>query len=481
MLTKNPQIRYLRPLALISLLLLGLCAIAATLLWQQQDSTNKALHDNLNKRRAVADLLENSKDVSVLLRDGVDKVEHVHDRIYGHLKEVQAYAAKFADPSKVKNLLASFDNYFALWKQIHQPGYDQAAGFEEAADVLDLEIVPLCRELVDSSTKELEHSEEDIHRSMRWLAWGMGGVGLMEVVAGLVFGYGVARSFSRTIRHLQFRLQVAAGKIGPDLPEIVVSGEGDVNRLEGQMQELMNRVEQLVGKLQQREREVLRAEQLAAVGQLAAGVAHEIRNPLTSIKMLVQAGREEQGGLADDDLEVIEREALRMERSLKVFLDFARLPKPERSEQDMAAIANRTLDLIRGRAAKQHVELKLLRPDGPVRVEADGEQIRQVLVNLSLNALDVMPAGGTLEMVVKPLPHEVEVSVLDTGPGIASELMPRLFEPFVSTKETGLGLGLVISRRIIEEHHGRLRAANRGDGGACFTFNLPIGTDQPIN
>jgi signal transduction histidine kinase len=338
--------------------------------------------------------------------------------------------------------------------------------------------VPLSGDLVDLDTQEIKRADADHRQSMRWLAWGMGGIGLMGAGAGLVFGYGVARALSRTIRRLQIRLLDAAGKLSPDLPEIVLTGDGDLGQLEGQMQELMVRIEQLVKKLQQREREVLRAEQMAAVGQLAAGVAHEIRNPLTSIKMLVQAGREEASGLVPEDLEVIEREALRMERSLQVFLDFARLPKPERSRQDLAAIAEQTLNLVRGRAAKQHVELKFSGPDGAVFAEVDGEQIRQVLVNLCLNALDAMPAGGGLELTVKPSNDQVELSVLDSGPGLPAELMPRLFEPFVSTKETGLGLGLVISRRIVEEHHGQLIASNRIAGGATFTVMLPVGQKE---
>ena len=140
----------------------------------------------------------------------------------------------------------------------------------------------------------------------------------------------------------------------------------------------------------------------------------------------------------------------------------------------VADVVNRTFALIAGRARKQGVALRFTHPDLAVVVEADGEQIQQLLVNLALNALDVMPNGGTLEVDAR---HEgnghVELRVQDTGPGITSEILPRLFQPFVSSKETGLGLGLVISRRIAESHGGSLWAMNTPAGGACFACRLP--------
>src|SRR5262249_17398600 len=145
-----------------------------------------------------------------------------------------------------------------------------------------------------------------------------------------------------------------------------------------------------------REYEVLRAEQLAAVGQVAAGVAHELHNPLTSVKLLVQALHEnaETRGLPAEDLQIIEHEILRMERSLRTFLDFARPPRPERRRLNLADVVSRTMGLVSGRARKQGVRLDFASPEAPVLVEADAEQIQQLLLNLVLNAFDVMPRGG---------------------------------------------------------------------------------------
>jgi two-component system sensor histidine kinase HydH len=180
--------------------------------------------------------------------------------------------------------------------------------------------------------------------------------------------------------------------------------------------------------------------------------------------------------LPSESLQIIEQEIRRMERCLKTFLDFARPPKLSRQATDLAQVVERSYSLLRGRAAKQHVELEFAPPAGKVMADVDADQIHQLLVNLSLNALDAMPAGGRLRVELdNPQNGQVELRVLDSGPGISPQVMPRLFEPFASDKETGLGLGLVVSRRIAEEHGGSLTVQNQPQGGAAFTLRLPAG------
>jgi PAS domain S-box-containing protein len=228
---------------------------------------------------------------------------------------------------------------------------------------------------------------------------------------------------------------------------------------------------------ERRERDLLRAEQLMALGQVAAGVAHELRNPLTSVKGLVQVNRKEAEarGLPAEDLRIIEQEIRRMERTLQTFLDFARPPQPYRRRLDLAAVVERVLAVVAGRASKQQVAVRFQPPEAGVFVDADQDQIQQLLLNLVLNALDAMPRSGSLEVVLRaPLEDRVELQVLDTGPGILPQLLPRIFEPFVSSKETGLGLGLAVSRRIAEDHAGTLSASNHPEGGARFVLTLPV-------
>lgn len=232
------------------------------------------------------------------------------------------------------------------------------------------------------------------------------------------------------------------------------------------------------------DKKLLRAEQMMAVGQVAAGVAHELRNPLTSVKGLIQVNMREQAArdMPVDDLEIIEHEIRRMEKTLQTFLDFARPPKPERRLQDIAAIAGRVIAVVGGRSRKQNVAIRFSSPEVIALANVDGDQIQQLLLNLLLNALDAMPQGGTIEVDLRPpFGGFLEVYVRDTGPGIAPDVLPKVFETFVSSKETGVGLGLPLSRRIAEDHGGTLTAYNLPTNGACFLLRLPAAGDLTSN
>ncbi len=228
--------------------------------------------------------------------------------------------------------------------------------------------------------------------------------------------------------------------------------------------------------LERQRREVLRAQQLAAVGQLAASVAHEVRNPLTSIKMIIEAARRTQNPrpLTAEMLRVIHGEVLRLEQTVQSFLDFARPPALQQCPCDLRAVLAQAVELVGARARQQQVQIDVCSPDTPVLGLVDRTQLCTVLVNLFVNSLDAMPNGGGLEVRLEAAPAgQFRLIVQDTGEGIRPEMLGQLFTPFASTKATGNGLGLSISRRIIEEHQGRIVAANRPEGGACFTITLP--------
>ncbi len=343
---------------------------------------------------------------------------------------------------------------------------------------LELQLIKPCQKFRLYNGQRIEQSTIQHESVLARLAWGMTGIGVLGGVAGIVLGFGVTRALGQSIRRLQVQIRDAAGKLESALPEIIVTDVSNFTQIHAELDLLTSGIERVIRDLRQRELEVLRSEQLAAVGHLAASVAHEIRNPLTSIKMLVQSGQEtgddpNQSSLSTEDLRVIETEIRRMESSLRTFLDFTRPPKLERRPTVVLNLLQEVMGLVRGRAAQQKVQMQLEIDDEKIVVLADAEQLRQVVVNLVLNSLDALPRGGTIVISVVTLPGQVEISVHDSGPGISSEMLPNLFQPFSSNKETGLGLGLVISKRIIEDHGGSISAENSATGGAVFCLRLP--------
>src|SRR5262249_35835161 len=155
-------------------------------------------------------------------------------------------------------------------------------------------------------------------------------------------------------------------------------------------------------------------------GRLAVSVAHEVRNPLTSIKMLIEVALRPRSPkpLTPEDLRVVHGEVTRLERTVQNLLSFARLPTPSRSECELGAVVDEALALVQPRAQQQQVELAVRRPGEPVAAFVDPEQLRTVLVNLCLNSLDAMPQGGRLEIVLEDSPlHAISLTVLDTGSG----------------------------------------------------------------
>jgi signal transduction histidine kinase len=484
MLKRNLPSQIARLSIFSSLLLFGVCIGMAGYLYWQLGSTGRSLTEDVGSRKAAHDLETTLVKLVDKLDHSREPVDDLNVRIDGLLNEVSRMADKEEEGRLARQLRLSFGRYLELWQT--RAGLSKAAEKrlrQQALVIVQDEMLPRCRDLRDFNAEQIEISEAEHRRSIKQMAWGLVALGSLGSLLGLVLGYGAARGLRLSLCQMSVCVRDAAGKLGAELPAVSLTTDGDLHHIREQMQEVVREIEQVVAKLQAREHEVLRAEQMNAVGQLAAGAAHELRNPLTSIKMLVQAGKEraELADLPEAHLALIEREIRRMEHCLQVFLDFARPPRPECRLLDLASVVEQAFALVGGRARKQGVELLCNSPAQSVEVQADAAQLQQLIVNLALNALDAMPDGGTLEVTVaRTKTGQAELRITDTGSGIAGDVMPRLFQPFVSTKETGLGLGLVVSQRIAESHQGSLEAANRPGGGACFTLRLPCASPAPI-
>jgi signal transduction histidine kinase len=485
MLGRRVHLPMLLPTGVVSVLLVGVCLLSVRYLNSLHMNISQVLAENVESTQAATRLEATTEDLIRLLTTNRSAHPGRHTQITVQndiaremLDKVEKLANLDREKELVPRIARGLNQYLHDWDERQNVPEEQRAEYDvRLAENLRQEVLLPCIELRTFNTGAIEAAERDNRTIVQRLRWVLFAVGLGAPLSGLVLGYVMARSLHHSIYQLSVRIRDAAGRLNRELASVTLEQKDDLHALNGQMQRVLVDIERVVEQLQQREREVLRAEQLAAVGQVAAGIAHELRNPLTSVKMLVQTGLEgeQPRGLPADDLGIIEGEVRRMEQTIQTFLDLARPPRSERRRTDLAEVLRRSVLLVEGRARRQKVTIDLGASPGPLYLEIDPEQIHQVVVNLLLNALDVLPRGGTVRVSAARAAggKEVEVRVQDDGPGIAARIKERLFEPFVSSKETGLGLGLSICKRLIEAHGGTVRGENLRGGGALFTFTLP--------
>jgi two-component system, NtrC family, sensor kinase len=323
-------------------------------------------------------------------------------------------------------------------------------------------------------------------------------MGTSTVVIVLLMGIFLRQTLHRRIQHLVTTMARAeAGDLAaeasiysPDeLGQLAQSFNRMLRRIRNFNTELQEKVEQATTELRElHERlfearlEMGRLERLAAVGEAAAIVAHEVGTPLTAISGHLQLLAEEvRDSGARDRLGVIQAHMARAIATIQGLLDSARLPPPTRRPIQVNALVQEILALASpgiGRSQRIQVVTKLS-PELP-EILADGDQLRQVLLNLVTNALDAMPEGGQLSLLTCPVSNDhgitgVQVQIADTGLGIPSEDLRRIFDPFFTTKgpKQGTGLGLAICQRIVKAHQGSLEVQSSKGQGTTFLMTLP--------
>ncbi len=229
---------------------------------------------------------------------------------------------------------------------------------------------------------------------------------------------------------------------------------------------------------QELRREVLQSERLAAVGKLAAGVAHELNNPLTGIltfaeDLMLEADPDDE---VQGDYKVIVHEAMRCRRIVRDLLDYSRQQAPRRRPMDVNAVVRRTLNMVKRQPSFHDVRFKLALDVSLPKVALDANLLQQAILNLVINARDAMSARGRITIASRASRDrdQVEVAVSDTGKGIPPDLLERIFEPFFSTKgEQGNGLGLPAVRSILQQHDGDVRVESEAGQGTTFRLRLP--------
>lgn len=392
-----------------------------------------------------------------------------------------------------------------------KPPADRANSQIAAVDEVNVrnQVIGLASQ-ISAATKELltlnqQSTDRDVaHRRQigRIVLWTRISMIVVGPLLGVLLGWRLAGLMRRSIARIAVTLHDAQNGGESSVGTIDIDASGDVHDLQQQAEKVAERMRQVSDQLQNARQEILRSERLAAVGELAAGVAHEIRNPLTSIKLLLQHAARQASSptLNQNKLGLILEEINRMETTIQGLLDFSRPPRLNRVAHDLRQTLQRALNLIDARARQQQVEIVTRLSERPLIVAGDSEKLHQVMVNVLINAIEAMSDGGRLTITTnlvnyRPLLERstlpvgqsgsetqmVQVEFLDTGPGIPDDLMSRLFEPFATTKERGTGLGLAVTHRIVEEHQGTILAANIPGGGARFTLLIPAAPVQEVD
>jgi signal transduction histidine kinase len=327
------------------------------------------------------------------------------------------------------------------------------------------QLVTLIQDRVDLLVDRFESSIRDFqshasaveHAAVRWVI-------ALHVAAALLaaaMGFMVLRSVARPIARLhEGAARLAAGDLHA---HIAIDSPDEFGALARQFNGMTRA-------LREHQEKLVQSEKLAGIGRLAAGVAHEINNPLGVILGYTKLLQKRADPAAGDDLRIIEDETLRCREIVEGLLDLSRPLPPSPQPADLRELGDDVLSRLRQAKLLDGVAVTI---DGGAVVEGHAPKLRQVLFNLVKNAAEAAGPGGNVDIRMGSDCDAVEVSVSDSGPGLGTEALERLFEPFFTTKDRGTGLGLAVSQAIARAHGGSIEVGGAPGGGARLTLRLP--------
>jgi signal transduction histidine kinase len=461
-------------------------------IYRLQDQTTALIDQNVRSARTAKELTLSLYDIRAA------SLTYLFDRSPERIAALDTKQAEFllllddakhsANSEEEKNLLQQISALFSNYQQtltnaleLHRKGYigqpnklivhasqDLINTIEEKTNVF----------LASNETAQAAY-EETIRKNDNIIRTAMYAMGFGGILMGLILGWLIARIILNPIYRLVLKVRDAAGS--EMVEHIKMSPGKELEELDLHINRMISRINQAHEDLQ-RNRELLeRSSKLAAIGKIAPALAHEIRNPLTAIKMLIYAMMEEPD-LDEEkkhDLEIITHEIARVEGFLQNFLKYARPAKPQMQNIEIVPVIQETLQLMYPRFKQGNIKVTEIHEKGNTKIKADPDMVKQVMMNLVLNAVESMKQDGELTVttnVLKDNPDSLifRICIIDNGPGIPDDIRESLFDPFVKGKDQGIGLGLSISQRIVELHHGWITATNNSEKGATFTVHLPL-------
>ena len=296
---------------------------------------------------------------------------------------------------------------------------------------------------------------------------------LMAVVISVGSIIAVNRLFLKPLNRIRKGAE-AIGK-GDFISQVPVASHDEIGQLAQTFNQMAIQLKESFESIQKSQERIIQAEKLSSLGELAARLAHELRNPLTSIKMILQAilAGSPTPEMTKEDAEVILKEVKKLDAILTQFLSFARPPRLELRPLNLCHVIEEVLSLMKTEFDRGRVEV-LQEISGLPEIKGDYEKMTQVLINLLNNSIEAMPEGGKLKIVVREIlendQRRVLLRVEDSGHGIPEEYRKKVFDPFFSTKEGGTGLGLSIVYSTIKEHHGSIELQREVGKGTVFAI-----------
>ena len=382
-------------------------------------------------------------------------------------REQKAVIQKIA--SEYGQYIADKDRVITLYKAGQ---CDLGARFHQSVRKQFFVILELCKQYKQVHARQIVAAREksSIQASkLRAIAW---------LVMLLEFMLGGMLMFILVFRILGPLQKLAREADREKAPEKSVD---EINALSRSVRELIENVDSTQDELEKSREHLLQAEKLALVGKLAAGMAHSIRNPFTSVKMrLFSLNRTlELNATQKEDFDVISEEIRHVDTIVQNFLEFSRPPKLKIQPVSPSTVVDTAIQLLKHRLKSYNVNVKVVRENMLPEIQGDPEQLTEVLVNLVVNACEAMTSGGKIiiheeEKFVQPSGRVAVIRVIDDGPGIPESIRDKVLQPFFTTREEGTGLGLSIVSRIIQEHGGWIDVFSEDGRGATFVITLPV-------
>ena len=435
----------------------------------------------LQTAQSLENALVNQKGfASYYLLDGnsdwlMQMVQYRH--IFEDILEKTQHLATTKEEKRVLDLIESeYAKYIATKDRVvefYKSG-DREKGIKLHEKVRDsfFEILQLCengKQLFNDKAQKAKIQSLNQAKKLRIIA---GSAVVMILFLGIILTFFLLHDILDPIRKLVFETYRHNGT--------QKSGD-EVTALSQSVYDLRKEYDQTQVELEKSREHLLQSEKLALVGKLAAGTSHSIRNPLTSVKMrLFSLNRSlDLDSNQKEDFDVISKEISHIDTIVQNFLDFSRPPRLKLQSVSPSDVVDQAIQLLQHRLESYEVFIKIQRKEHLPLIQADPEQLKEVLINIIINACEAMGLGGSIviyeETVIEREKFKSAViRISDNGPGIPDAIQSKIMEPFFTTKEEGTGLGLSIANRIVREHGGRLYIKSKEGNGSTFIITLPM-------